>query len=877
MFAANPSASPKLRLDAAVTPTHYGAQLTVTPGSDTFDGSMDIDATLSQPQSVIWMNALELNLKRAQIAGQDAKVINGDPGFVGLEATQPAPAAPVKIHIEYSGKISRTSSAGVFQLQDNGRWYVYTQFESIDARRAFPCFDQPSFKTPWDIALKIPADQKAFANTPETVSAKQPDGSTLVRFAPSRPLPSYLVAFAVGPFDVVDAGKAGRHKTPLRIVVPQGHAGEAQFAAGAIPELLNLLEDYFGMPFPYAKLDSVIMPVSNFAMENVGLITYGADLLLSTPRKDTIGRQRTCAIVAAHEMAHQWFGDLVTTAWWDDIWLNEAFATWMENKIVERWRPDWHMDVEAAEAMRGVMRQDRLASARKIRQPIESENDIANAFDGITYQKGAAVISMFEHWIGPDRFRNGVRLYLRENADKTATVQQFLAALSKAGARDVAPAFSSFLEQAGIPVVSVALACGRGTPQVTLKQSRYVPIGSRVQPQLWSIPVCVRYEAGGKIQSDCTLLTQPSGELVLSRAKSCPAWVLGNDRDQGYYRVEYEGDLLQQLVRNAGPELTAAESVGLLSDVDALVGAGEVPPAAGLKMVNAFAANPQRQVVVGTMPLSGLTVGPFVSDSALASGRQFIQSNYGARADQLGWKSKAGETDDQKLLRLNVVPFVAANGQDPALQDEAGRLARAWLKDHSAVDPDMATQVLRAAAVSGDAAFFDALVTAVKEAKESKERRMILNALGAFTDPALAERGMGLILTGGFDMREAFFPLLFGPLEHRATQALPFQFVRAHIDELLKVLPGGVTGDLASVLPVVGEPFCNAGSRAQVEQFFHDRVQKFVGGPRALAQSLERIDLCIQQKAKLGPAIEQYLRSNATPPAQSSVRRTQTP
>ncbi len=855
---------PNLRLDNSVVPTHYSVQLTVTPDSNTFEASIDIDVKVNRSQPVIWLNALNLDLKRATVAGQTASIVPGNKAFVGLRFNRLLAPGPVSIHIDYSGKISRNSSAGVFQLQDRGNWYVYTQFESTDARRAFPCFDQPDFKTTWDIALKVPQALTAFANTPEVSNTPQASGTKLVRFATTRPLPSYLVAFAVGPFDVVKAGTAGKNKTALRILMPRGHTGEAEFAAGAIPELLTLLEDYFGMPFPYQKLDSIVMPVSNFAMENAGLITYGADLLLSDPKKDSIRRQRICAIVAAHEMAHQWFGDLVTTAWWDDIWLNEAFATWLEGKIVGRWRPAWHMEVQAAEDMLGVMRQDRLASARKIRQPIESENDIANAFDGITYQKGAAVISMFEHWIGEDKFRNGVRQYISDNADKNATAQQFLAALSKGAGRDVAPAFSTFLNQSGTPVVSVSLDCSSAKPQVKLEQSRYLPAGSTApRDQLWSIPVCVRYWVEGKVQSDCTLLAARSSEMVLTRASSCPAWVLGNDAEASYYRVAYSGSLLEHLVTNSH-ELTTAEKAGLLSDVHALVDAGGVAPSAALALVPKFANEPRREVVGGAIGVAELATGHFVDANAIPLGRQFIAANFAQRAEQLGWRTQPGDDDERKLLRLTLVPFAVTEGGDRKLADDAVRLAREWLKDPSVVDPDMAGPLLPVAARVGDGSLFDAYLAAAKSAKDSRQRRTILGGLGRFSDPALVRRAFGLLLNGEFDLREAFYPILFGPLDRRETDHLPFEFVREHIAELMKVLPGEVGSDMAAALPQVGAAFCDASSRAAFDEFFRDRVKTIVGGPRTLAQQLERIDLCIQQKAKLGPQIDAFLRANVS-------------
>ncbi len=270
-----------------------------------------------------------------------------------------------------------------------------------------------------------------------------------VRFRESKPLPSYLVAFAAGRFDAVAAGRVG--DAPLRIITPHGHAAEAQYAAQAIPQLLALEVKYFGRPYPYEKLDSIAMPVSNFAMENAGLITYGQSTLLANPAGDTITRQREMAIVAAHEMAHQWFGDLVTTDWWNDIWLNEAFASWMEEKITGEWKPDWKMDVEAVESRLTAMRADSLVSARRITEPIESEGDIANAFDDITYQKGDAVIRMFEHYLGEEPFRRGVQLYLNRYAWRTATTPEFLAAVSEGSGRDVAPAFGTFVDQTGVP------------------------------------------------------------------------------------------------------------------------------------------------------------------------------------------------------------------------------------------------------------------------------------------------------------------------------------------------------------------------------------------------------------------------------------------
>ena len=365
-YAATAPEPPKLRLSTDVVPTHYFVDLTVVPDQDLFQGKVDIDIRLQKSQSLIWLNATKLNIKSAsfQVAGTrtEGTVVPGDDNFAGISFAQELSGTGT-LHLVFEGRVSRNSSAGLFQLKDGDQWYVYSQFEPTDARRAFPSFDEPSFKVPWQMTLHVRQGDMALSNTPMISEAPEGGGMKVVRFAETKPLPSYLIALAVGPFDAVSAGKVG--KTPLRIITPKGRGAEAKFAAESIPQLLKLLEKYFGTPYPYEKLDSVVMPISNFAMENVGLITYGQSLLLSKPENDSIGRQRICAVVTAHEMAHQWFGDLVTTSWWNDIWLNEAFATWMENKIVGEWRPDWKMDVAEVDARLGAMGLDSLVSSRQ--------------------------------------------------------------------------------------------------------------------------------------------------------------------------------------------------------------------------------------------------------------------------------------------------------------------------------------------------------------------------------------------------------------------------------------------------------------------------------------------------------------------------------
>ncbi len=702
------------------------------------------------------------------------------------------------------------------------------------------------------MTLNVPKDEKAFSNTPVLTEKSQTAGRKTVKFADTRPLPSYLVAFAVGPFDVVDAGTAGAKHTRIRVITPHGKAPDAKYAAAAIPDLLNLLEKYFAISYPYEKLDSIAMPISNFAMENAGLITYGEQTLLGDPDDDTLTRQRSFAIVAAHEMAHQWFGDLVTTAWWDDIWLNEGFATWMETKIVNEWKPDWHANVEAVNDRLEAMDLDSLVSARKIRQPILSESDIANAFDNITYMKGAAVLRMFENYIGPEVFRHGVQAYIKAHADKNATTDDFLAAIGTAYGHNVAPSFNTFLDQPGVPEISAVLRCNQNQPSLQLTQKRYLPLGSpgrkNSDSESWQIPVCVRYPDS----SECVLLTKHADEVRLTKTSTCPAWFISNAGASGYYHATAD-------LKAAANEITLPELVGSLGDIKALVESGGEKASDALSVVPGFASYPERHVVDADTDLASLTEDLFMPADTWPRAASFIDNVFGPRARELGWEPRSTDDDEVRLLRHNLVRFAADAGDDPELVRKAAELTKQWLKDHKAVNAGVLADVLEVSAAHGDHDLFDQLHAAAVASHDHRQRQAAINALGSFRDPAVVKDAMALLLGDEFDAREAFRPLLFGPLDYPATRSLPFDFVKAHLDDLLKRLPREVGEDFAAALPRVGDAFCDATKRDELESFFKDRVKSYVGGQRTLEQTIEKIDICIGERKAVAPDTDRFL------------------
>ncbi len=851
---------PKLRLGEGTRPIRYAVDLTVVPSDDTFAGTVDIDLELLEAASLIWLNASGLTVREARLKAGDqslpARIVSGEPDFLGFALDRVVGPGRAKLHIRYQGNFSKTESRGLFKRKEGDHWYAFTHFEALNARRAFPCFDEPAFKVPWQMTLHVKKEDLALSNTPIVSQSEGPNGLKTVRFAETKPLPSYLVALAVGPFEIVDAGKAGKKGTPIRIITPRGKGREARYAAQVTPEILGRLESYIGAPYPYEKLDQVAVMRFGGAMENPGLITYSQSLLLARPEEETVSHKRRYASACAHELAHQWFGDLVTMAWWDDIWLNESFATWMAAKIVDQWRPDWDGKVSMVSSRSTAMSADSLVAARKIRQPIESRSDIAHAFDDITYGKGAAVLRMFETWIGEGTFQRGVRRYLAEHAWGNATAVDFLAAISAEAGRDVAPMFSTFLDHAGVPLVSVELGCEEGfSPRLKFAQKRYLPAGAKgSSPQTWQIPICVRYGAGMTEGRTCTLMSSATAELELASATRCPDWVLPNEGETGYYRVLYRGNLLNRLFTEGTKRLTIPERVGVLGDVSALVRAGELPAADELALVSGLRADPSPRIIASTVRIvAGLR--DIVPDELRPHYARFILKMYGQKARTLGVKAKPTDDDETRLLRPSLIGLVAGDGEEMDLIAEAGKLARHWLEDRRAIDADMVHVIIGVAARNGDRALFERFHAEAKQTQDRRERGRLLRAMGSFRDVEIVKAALSIVLGGEFDPRESM-ALLRGALEDQKTRGVAYDFMKQNFDALIAKLPPAS----GARLPKMVASFCDEEHGADIEAFFGGRSGMFTGRPRVLAQALERISLCNAFRHVQQPSLTVFLK-----------------
>ena len=856
------AAPPKLRLDEVqrVSPEQYRVELRLDPARPDFSGEIRMRIRVPEPVDTIWLNASRLSIENAALTSSgktlSARAIPGGDDFIGLQFPSPVPAGTAELSIRYTGAIRRGDSSGIFQLEDNGNHYLITQFEATDARDAFPCFDEPSYKVPWQITLHVPAADQAVGNTPaESDTVK--DGLRTVTFRSTRPLPSYLIAFAVGPFEFVDAGVAGSKRVPVRIVTPKGKAAQAKYAAEVTATIIGRLESYFGIPYPFEKADQLAVPltVGFGAMENPGLVTYNQTTLLADPENDSIRRQRRYASIAAHELAHQWFGDLVTAAWWDDIWLNEAFATWMEQKLLAEWKPEWNTRVEDVASKLRAASEDSLATARKIRQEIASKGDIDNAFDGITYEKGASVIGMFESWMGADAFRRGVQSYLKQYSDRNATAGEFLDSLSSASKKDVSGAFSTFLNQPGVPTLSVSLDCSNA-PTLRLAQSRFLPLGSKGSPaELWSIPVCVRYGSGG---GECTLLTSRTMDWKL-QTNTCPAWVDANRDAHGYYRVDYGGGLLASLVSgDVSGRLNPAERSDLAGNVQAMANAGKTPIGDALHLAEVFRNDADRDVVETALGIATSIDRDLVPGDLRPNYQRFLRQTFGERARQLGWVAPAGESDDRRLLRPSLVSTVATLGGDMDLAHEAGQLTEKWLRDPKVLAPDIVQAVLGTAAYYGDLALFRRFLAEFEKSKDVQNKRRLLAAMAEFRDPAAIRTGMEEVLSGRIRLVDGMNLLRAGQ-KWRATSKIGFDFLRAHFDEIMKGNPSVFGFSLGAVLPRTGEGMCDAGARRELEAYFRPIAGRYEGAARNLAQTLETIDLCIVRVNAQSAGVKEFL------------------
>ena len=846
-------------------PVSEAIELTIRPEQERFSGKVDIDVQLDHPRRSLWLHARKLHITAASVLPDASAPIpatwgdEDDHGLGRLQLATEVPAGHARIHVEYDAAFV-AGNKGLFKATEAGVPYAFTQFEATDARRAFPCLDEPGFKIPFAVTLDVPDGEQAITNAPEMSRAPGEPGLTRIRFGTTKPLPSYLVAFAVGPLDVVKApdvppNAVRSRPLPLRAVAAKGRGPELAFAVAHAGEILSSLEAYFGIEYPYEKMDILAVPDMSGAMENAGAVTFNEPLILLDPKTAPLSQKLDFAEVVAHEFSHQWFGDLVTMAWWDDTWLNESFAEWMGFKIAQQWDPSLNADMAFASGMQDAISTDSLVSARQIHQPIAGDDDIENAFDDTTYQKGGSVIAMFERWLGPDVFQKGVRQHLSEHRYASATVDDFLRALSAAAGRDVGTPYRTFLDQPGVPFIEASLQCGAGAPHVHLAQSRFLPRGSSGDPhKLWQVPVCVKYPLPGALAVDrpsqaetCTLLTSAQADVPLE-TRMCPAWIFPNAHGTGYYRFALASADLAKLRASGIPALNPREKVAFANSLRAAFNHGSTPFGEVLLAATPLFGDPDWHVAVEPAGYIGTAREWLIADPVRPRIEAYARRAAGGAVARLGWTRKKGDTSATVELRRTMLEFMAMTGHDPAVRAEARRRGEAYVGYHrdgalhrDAVDENLAGVALWVAGQEADASFFDAVLALLVKTQDDVVRGRLIGTLSASLDPKLAARARELVLDERIKYTEMLTPL-WVQLNAPETREAAWTWLKEHWD----AVAARTSNVLFQGLQLVTMPnaFCDDAHEHEVATFLKDRATKIDGAPRVLSKTVEQIHLC---------------------------------
>jgi alanyl aminopeptidase len=756
------------------------------------------------------------------------------------------PAGAATLVFDYDAPFDQ-SLAGLYKVMVRGDAYAFTQFENIDARRMFPGFDEPGFKTPFDITVTAPQSDKVIGNTPVTNDVSAGNGMMRWTFETTKPLPTYLVALAIGPLDIVDEGdippNQWRH-TPLHLrgVAAKGMGPKLQYAMSLTPAVITALENYYQSPYPFQKVDILAVPdFSAGAMENAGAVTFREELLLMD-NNAPMDQKRISLDVQAHELAHQWFGDYVTPSWWDNIWLNESFATWMQSKISGMVRPDEEWSRATEEAGLNVMRLDELPSARQIHNPVNNPDDIQNAFDQITYSKGGAVLAMFEAYVGPEQWQKGIHAYLTKFAYSNASAQDFIGTIAATTNHpEIVDAFNNFIDQPGIPQITPTLTCGAGNASAAVTEAQYTPVGIQTPGHTWKVPACLEADSNRV----CQLVTPPSTTVPLG--STCPKVLFPNAQGSGYYRYGTDEKGWANFIA-AAPQLDPAEQLSLYYNTDAALRANQAQASDLFGMIHALAPVAQWDVVAainGT--LHDLRVTGVIAPSDVPALQALVRGEFGARLALLGLAAKPGESVANALMRENLVTLLVEEGRDPVLMAQLTKAGQTFVnsggKDTGGIAPELSAEAMRTGAMSGGTAFTDSLFVLLQKSDDEFLQMRVIQALAASEDDATLQKLAGMALSPSVRIGDMRFIFASMPQSGKGRTAL-WSWLKTN----LTAVENRVSVQGLGRAPEIQQNGCDSATKADLDAFFNPLTSQLEGLPRELREANDQIDRCIAFK-----------------------------
>ena len=836
------------RLPDTVVPVHY--DLTVEPdlAKATFAGRTGIDLMLTGPSKTIVLNAAEITFGAVTIvaAGKtQTATVTLDAAKEQATITVPAdiPAGKARLDITYQG-ILNDDLRGLYLSKANNRRYAVTQLEATDARRMFPSFDEPAFKATFALTAIVDAGDHAISNGAVVSDKPGPSGKHTVAFATTPKMSSYLVALTVGDF-VCNEGAADG--IPIRICSTPDKKALTGFALESTEQIVKYFNRYYAEKYPFKKLDVVAVPdFAAGAMENTGAIFYRETLLLADD-KASVATRKAVAEVLAHEIAHQWFGDLVTMQWWDDIWLNEGFATWMQSKPIKAWKPEWHAELKETADNQTAMNLDALRATRPIRSKATTPAEINELFDPIAYEKGAAVLRMIESWVGEAAFQKGVNAYIAKHKYGNARAEDFWSTIAASTGKPVDKVMPTFVDQPGVPLIAVSSTCQAGRGTVTLTQSRYsMDTASAPAAPLWQVPVCVET---GAATPTCTLLDAPRKEMAMA---TCPAWTMGNDGGRGYYRTALDAAALEAAAANV-TKMSPTERLTLLADEWALVRAGTHDVSSYLTLASAFGSETSDPVLASLIGSLRAIDQTMTTPETRPAFRAWVSRLLGPNAADAMAASSRSAADDSANTRRAILLRQLGEVGDPAAVKEARALVDQELATPKSTNPTLLDAAITIAAANGDAALYEKYLARSKAAVDPEDRYRFLYGLTGFPDPALVRRTMAYAL--GAEVRSQDAPYVIAQLlGSEASRALVWDMLREQWDAVQKKT--GVFGGNTVIVNSLSA-FCDATRASEVKAFF--AAHPVPDAERTLSQALERINACTTlaaaQKPKLGAAL----------------------
>ncbi len=840
------------RLPNYVIPSHYKLALDPNIQQKRFSGEEAIDIRVAQPTTEVVLNSLGLDISDAEITSagktQSAKVVYDQPNeMLRLALPDQIAAGDAQIHIKYSGALTE-GLRGLYLSKTKRREYAVTQFEGTYARMMFPCFDEPAYKATFDLTVTVDKGDTAISNGRIVNDVALADGNRhQATFSTSPKMSTYLVALAIGDWQCLERTVDG---IPIRVCAVPERKEQGAFALDVAAHSIAFYDQWYGIKYPFGKLDMLAIPDYEWGgMENTASIFYRDSALLLDEKNASVLRKRGQSTVIAHEIAHQWFGDLVTAAWWDDIWLNEGFATWMERKPIEAWHPEWHLEDDAAAEAQQIIGIDSLSSARAIHGNPNTPAEIKEMFDGITYEKGGAVLRMLESYVGPETFRRGVNAYLQAHANGNATSTDFWRAEAKVSGKPVDKIMPTFVLQPGVPMLSVATSCAGSSAKLNVGQQRFFVSPERLQSpetEQWQIPACLKTEQSAS--TACTLVVQKTQTEPLN---SCPQWVFGNRDAQGYYRVAYSPENLKRIAAVAEQQLNTPERIAFVEDAWAMTRVGRNSVTDFLSLSESLRAEHNRHVI--DLLAAHLK---YVGDSLVPSSEQekyrtSVRQQFAPLAQHLGWAARPDDSDEQKALRGALLEILG-EAADPDAVAAANDLVQHYMKDPTNVDGTLSAAAFTVAAENGGLELYNQFTAALANSRSTDEYYHYLYSLPRFRQPELVSRTLALVDRG--EVRQQEFPRFFAALlSNPAAREPAWNYSKAHWDNLSeKVSSFGGNGALTALGTA-----CSPQIRDDVQQFF--RAHRAPGAERTVQQSLERMNSCIEFKRLQQPDMQKWL------------------